>query len=1029
MSTINSKRQLANGISAFAVAAALMVATPAYGQNVTATLQGRVEGAAAGTQVVATDTNTGRTATATVDAAGNYTILGLNPSTYTVSVEGREAQQTTLLIGQTGIVDFVTTQPETGGAVVVTGRRLREVRTQTVSTNITPAQIENLPQNKRNFLSFAALAPGVQVTPGDNAQVQAGGVASQFVNVFLDGMSFKNPINHGGVFGQNFGLGNPFPQVAVQEYVVETQNFGAETGQAGSAVISAITKTGGNDFHGSAFIEFQPKKFITQPYFDKKNNQPKPDYNRKQFGGELGGPIIPGRLHFYVAAEGTNQLRPTTTGTVPIQSFPQNLTAQTNISKGEDFKQRLYFGKLTGYVTDEDTVNLIGYLRREDNLADISGNALESHGRRIRTEQDRFQLQWRHNAGDFLNQLNISYDKAMQDTPSVAPGPELILMNPLAPTAPPNFSEGILGGGHFFEQGDRQKTWTIKNDSTLRMGEHTLKFGGQIVKLDLSRTVINAFLGRYYFRNPCPVGGVPGTPCAVTNFDFATAQPEATRINTQPDATLNAKDTQIGLYVQDEWKPDDHWTINAGVRWDYESNANNNNYVTPPAVAAALRAYPGWAARGIDPEDYISDGSNRDPFYGAFQPRLGIAYDLYGDRNLVFFAGAGRYYDRQLFIQGAIEKLANQFREVQLFFCPSGGPAQGSGTGIDPANCAQWTNALRDPDTLRAFASATAQAEGLQGGSVWVLNNKSKMPYSDQFTLGVRKRFGDIQTSLSFSHIRSHNIQMFARANFYSNGWFTVLLQRDGTGAVIGCSNGGDQWIIDNTPNGPFPNCAATNGQLTGFSGKLNRGLSNGKANYNALYFQAEKPFTDSATWGFTTALTLQRARSNVAQELNSDEFFNGPSLDAYGWNHVNGVHKWMWVTSANYRAPFGIVLSAQLDLKSGPAFGNLIAPFNSPPGTITPPEGACCFANMGGRFFPKKDIGYKRLDVRVAKTFKMPWGHELSADFEVFNVFNWLNRNYSTWGAGAGPNPPRIENSQLGGDARAFQAGLRYKF
>ena len=85
-------------------------------------------------------------------------------------------------------------------------------------------------------------------------------------------MSFKNPINHGGVFGQNFGLGNPFPQIAVQEYQVQTQNFGAESGQAGSAVISAITKTGGNEFHGSAFIEFQPKSFITQPHFDKKND-------------------------------------------------------------------------------------------------------------------------------------------------------------------------------------------------------------------------------------------------------------------------------------------------------------------------------------------------------------------------------------------------------------------------------------------------------------------------------------------------------------------------------------------------------------------------------------------------------------------------------------------------------------------------------------------------------------------------------------------------------------------------------------
>ena len=137
MSTIYSKRQLANGISAFAIAASLLVATPAYAQSETATLQGRVEGAAAGTQVVATDTNTGRKAVGTVDATGNYTILGLNPSTYTVTVEGRDAQQTTLLVGQTAVVDFLPKAPE-GGAVVVTGRRLREVRTQTVSTNITP---------------------------------------------------------------------------------------------------------------------------------------------------------------------------------------------------------------------------------------------------------------------------------------------------------------------------------------------------------------------------------------------------------------------------------------------------------------------------------------------------------------------------------------------------------------------------------------------------------------------------------------------------------------------------------------------------------------------------------------------------------------------------------------------------------------------------------------------------------------------------------------------------------------------------
>jgi hypothetical protein len=58
-----------------------------------------------------------------------------------------------------------------------------------------------------------------------------------------------------------------------------------------------------------------------------------------------------------------------------------------------------------------------------------------------------------------------------------------------------------------------------------------------------------------------------------------------------------------------------------------------------------------------------------------------------------------------------------------------------------------------------------------------------------------------------------------------------------------------------------------------------------------------------------------------------------------------------------------------------------------------------------------------------------MPWGHELTADFEAFNVFNWLNRNYSEWTSGGGANPPLTENSQLANDQRQFQVGLKYKF
>ena len=206
-------------------------------------------------------------------------------------------------------------------------------------------------------------------------------------------------------------------------------------------------------------------------------------------------------------------------------------------------------------------------------------------------------------------------------------------------------------------------------------------------------------------------------------------------------------------------------------------------------------------------------------------------------------------------------------------------------SGTPPAYCS-------DPEALRTYVASL----GFTGGAVWVLPNKVKMPYSDQFDLGVRKRFGPITATLTYSHVESHNISMFGRANFYNNGWYTVLL------TPTGCVNGGDTWIIDFTPNGPFPNCSATGAQVPGFNGKLNRGLNNGRAKLDALFLQIEKPFTDSSTWGFTQALTIQNARSNVPMELNSDEMFNAPLFGTYGWNRVNGVPKWTSVTSVLFQ-------------------------------------------------------------------------------------------------------------------------------
>lgn len=1023
--TANTRTRLTRGISATAMAAALAIAQPAAAQSDISTLQGHVDGATAGAQVVATDRNTGQRFTAQVDAGGNYRILGVRPSTYSVVVNGYSAVETTVLVGETATVDFAA---QTGDIVVTGNRSIREVRTQSVSTSITPAQIENLPQNQRNFLSFAALAPGVSVTRGGNAQVQAGATASSNVNVLLDGMSLKNSINHGGIFGQNFGLGNPFPQSAIQEYRVETQNFGAETGQVGSALITAITKTGGDKFHGSAFIEFQPRSFIEQPYFDKRAGVVKPKYDRKQFGGEIGGPIIPGKLSFYFAGEGTTESLPGATGFT--KDVPASVSSLVNTSHSFNFKQGLYFGKLTWFADEADTVNLEAFIRRENNLSDIDTNAAPTHGRTILTHEDRYQFNWRHSDGDLLNFLNLLYDKSTQSTPSVGSGPEYVIDNSydpsLSPTCPADdascsfgqadFSGRALLGAHFYFQGDTQKTYTIKDDLTLAKGEHTIKAGLQISLLDLSRTVSDHFNGSYYYFNPGPGG----------TFDPATSIPYGAQINIEPTPKLQAQDTQFGFYAQDEWKPDDHWTFNLGLRYDLETNANNNDYVTPTTIATALRNYAGWKAAGINPADYISTGHNRKPEYGAIQPRLGFAYDVHGDRDLVIFGGAGRYFDRSLFIEGVIEQLTNSNHIVNYNF-------NGACAAADaPAYC-------RDPGALRTLLAG----QNYSGGSVFVLNNKTRLPFSDQFDIGIRKKFGSIQTSLTFSHVRSHNIFQFTRANYYENGWYTrrvtrtpIIKDDNGNyvsgGVVTGCSDGGNAWIQDNIPGSltntdgtavPTSICAAQNGQLPGFSGKLDIGRSDGKATYNAIYLSIDKPFTNLSTWGFTTALTLQLARTNDAQELNGDEFYNGTSQNVYDEDFVNGVEKWRLVTTGNYRAPFGIELSGTLNLSSGPSFGHF--DFSNPP------DGACCYANMGGVYYPKKFIGYKRLDLRIAKSFKMPFNreHELTVDFQAFNVFNWLNRNYSSWGSGSGSPPPFTEDSQIGQDARSFQAGVKYRF
>ncbi len=1005
---------------------AFVLAMPAAAQT-TSTIRGHVDGAAAGATVVLTDQNTGHQDTVKVDANGNYALIGVPPSTYKVE-SGDKSAVVVVPLNQAVTADLVAA-PEATKEIVVTGSRARDVRTATVSTNISRFQLENLPNGDRNFLNFAALAPGVTVSPptlgGKARQVQAGGINSDNTNTFIDGISIKNLVNHGGTVGQNLSSGNPFPASAVDQFDVQTQNFKAEFEQAGSAVISTVTKTGGNTFSGEVFGEWQPKAFISRNYDDRDghlNNatepyKPKPDFDTKYYGGDLGGPIIKDKLTFFVDFEGTkktfgandiNVYPGTLTGLAPAAAaYAQTAQSQYNGSFPADFNEKLYFGKLTFFATPDDTINASAFVRVESNLQINGGVTTIDASTRNRNNEDRYQLTWNHRGSNWLNEFIVARDvSANGSIPNVSGPSSVVTYNaPIAfaagTTTPPagcytvvantsydcpnvgNASVLALGGTNF-AQDDHQYQTLIKDNVTFFGGAHTIKAGFKVNFTKLQRLEDNNGNGTYYYDANTFTGIGSSTPYAAT-------------INTADVQPVSAKNTEIGAFVQDDWRPDVHWEVSAGLRWDYESNATNENFVTPAGIVAALRAYPGWQAAGINPDDYISTGHNRKPFKGAFQPRLGISYDLKGDRDLVFVLGGGRYYDRSLFIDSAIETIKDQYESVATLYAT--GP---NGVGPLPTDIA----------ALRALGAS-------QGGEVHLLNNRTKMPYSDELNFGVKKRLGLINTSITFSYIKSHNIYQEVVGNRNPDGSYSP------GGNPVYVFNG------DVYAAGIFYGTGAINtAPLPGY-GSIFIGNSDGKAIYKALYLQADKPYTENSRWGFSATLTISSSRSNDTRNGASigDPFnFDAPTIGAQGWGDSSGLERWRFVGTGTIGLPWDIRATTFVTLSSGPSYGGVLC--NVP--AETPGGGGCYLTNFG--IYHPHGIGYKNVDFNVSKTFALPRHTELTVYFQALNAFDFVNRNYSQWGGGfqniGGPGPTlQPDPGSVASQGRNFKVGARFKF
>jgi outer membrane receptor protein involved in Fe transport len=909
-------------------------ATSAVAQSTAATISGTVNDESGnvfpGATITATNVNTGFTHSATTQGDGSYTLAGLPPANYRIDVTAPSykgsSKEVRVLVGQTLDLDFrLTPDMVLMEQITVVGATAVETETSEIATNVTSRQIESLPQNDRNFLNFAALAPGVTMgTDEQRKEVRAGAQGASAVNVFIDGVSFKNDVIQGGVIGQDASRGNPFPQNAVQEFRVITQNYSAEYSKASSAIITAVTKSGSNRLTGDAFFFFQDKSLVDENPLNGAN----PEFSRNQYGLSIGGPIIRDRMHFFASYEANDQDREEVVALGGGWQNNPTLRQQLAVHTGtftQPFRSDLFFGKLSFQPGAAQIVDGSVNFRKETDIRGFGGETSYDSAENAKNDAWGANVRHQFTTSNWLNEATVSYQGYTWNP------------TPLDDDSIGLVYEGLLRiGGRDTEQDIGQTRFSFRDDLTLSSfnwrGNHTFKVGGSAEFADYTVTKFFEENPRFFFRS-----------------DLSSTIPYKARWGFgNPD--LSADNQQYGIYGQDDWQFNDKLTLNLGLRWDYETNMIDTDYVTPADVRARLA--DDFAS------NYFTDGDDREPKSDMFQPRLGFSYDVFATGKTVVFGGAGRYYDRNLFNNTLDERFRLQHFVGEFFFTPDGTPFNGQ-----PA--AKW-----DPKYLSREGLRELQATGITGRpEVFLVENDTKVPYSNQWNLGVRQSFGQMVASLSYASVRSYN--------GFSYLW--------GKGAC--CP------VID----AAYSNVLISSDDIRTW--------------YDAVYVQLDRPYTDESRFGFNVAYTFADA-----EQVGGDLFsLDKPTIADWPRYGTPGTQDHKLVANAIVGVPWGVRLSGLLQYSSGDRF------------KINDWSNGFCF----NCYTPRTGEGpsWTTLDLRADKGFTFGQ-HTVGLVVEAFNIFN--EERYQNFQDFNGPegNPNLGQpTSIVGGSQRRYQFGIRYGF
>jgi Carboxypeptidase regulatory-like domain/TonB dependent receptor len=781
----------------------ILLAIPVLAQMPTATILGVAKDSSGGVlpnvTVTVTNVDTGlkRTVMTADDGefrlpelpVGNYEVRGEHTGFKVVTRKG-----ITLEVTQQAVINLDFQVGSTDQQVVVTEEApMINTQNATLGGTVSETKMTELPLNGRNYIDLALLQPGVDKDKNQGNQsgttFSVNGAPPRSNNFTLDGAILQTMLGRSPVAGES---GDALGLDGIKEYTILAGTFQAEYGLGMGSQMVAVSKGGTNQWHGDAFEYLRNDAFDANTFFNNQAGVGKAPLRKNQFGGAFGGPIKKDKTFFYAVYEGIRETQgvPITNAVPSAGCHPADASPANNFGAGETISAAQCPDIPNDVTLSQYTAGLLALIPLPDpgsTFDPVSGNPPvqtfndhnslgENYGQmrfdQTISDKDSFFARYtidnaiqNETVGDFsyfrqapvarnqwitlaenhifsptiFNAVRISFSRTNASVLEANVG----LPGGTGPQLVPGFDTGVVdlggpGGGNYAEFGsvnaapqtyNRQNIYTLSDDVNWTRGKHAFKFGLLLNRFNEASQATNSFNGQIIYQtvsdflqaNPLQVEFAP--PFATENRDFI--------FNT------------YGFYGQDDWRVKQRLTINLGLRYEFMNTPHELN---------------GRQSREIN--DFT------DPFtlgpviqnnsLHNFSPRVGLAYDLFGNGKTAIRGGAGIYYDMGN-IGTALGQTANGSPPFAALVDINPGPGSAQTPSIQSWEATLGTNGfpLPVPDQVRNFYTQSS----LGVFTPTFIDYNWKSPYMIQYNASVQQQL-PWNMALGVAYVGNHGVHL-----------------------------------------------------------------------------------------------------------------------------------------------------------------------------------------------------------------------------------------------------------------------------